>query len=716
MEFPAAAYLGASSVVGCSLLSMPSDNKNRVYGGFSHLEGGSNDGIAPDLLAPNQCSEAVNFTFRDGYARTRPPWTNLVLTYASDTVQTNIAGKFQGAVMYPSEYGLDGFVVSVGGRLFLLTLGLTNVWTEITPNLTVVVTAQFTVPAGGSQVFVNVTTESVFTVGQTIFIDSGQYTVAAKFTDQIQVTYVSSAANATVATGTLVLDSGSNNIIDYQTNVPTDDSIYLFPAENYIIVCGGQHSTVFFDGSRARLAGIGEIPPGVLGIYAWGRIWMALSDRRRFIAGDLIRESSGTPALGFVDAILKTTENTFLNGGGAFAVPNNAGPITSMMIQAILDTSLGTGPVLVGTTNSVVSVNAPVDRTTWQNLTYPIQTMALVDYGPAGPCATAAVNGDIWFRSPVDIRSFIIGRRDSTTLWGNTPMSHEVSDILRQDTDSLIQFASIAFFDNKLFTTASPARTPNGIVHRGLVCVNYDLISTMNNKTAPAWEGVLTGLNILKVLKGNIGGRERCFMFVQAEDGVTIELWEMQKTGSYDLFTSVSNGVTSIAQVPIQSSLDTALYPFDDISTLDALETCEIFLDEIVDDVTLVIKYSPDEYPNWFTWATVNICVNRSQCTLQAPIGGVCQVFQQNAMGYAARIMLPRPDDSMCNVLSGKPSNWGYEFSFRIEGTGHFRLKTFRPHALIKSDKMTGDCQAAATCVTVPACEDSFFTYNSHGS
>jgi len=695
---------------------MASDNVNRVYGGFSHLEGGSNDGVAPDLLATNQCSEAVNFTFRDGYARTRPSWSNLVLTYANSTVQTNIAGKFQGAVIYPSEYGLNGFVVSVSGRLFLLTLGTTNTWTEITPNLTVIVTAQFTVPAGGSQVLVNVTTESVFTVGQTIFMDAGQYTVATLYTDQIQVTCVSGAAHGTVASGILVLDSGGNNIIDYQTNVPTDDSIYLFPAENYIIVCGGQHSTAIFDGSRTRLAGIGELPPGSLGIYAWGRIWMVLPDLRRFIAGDLIYSSSGTPAFGFVDSILKTTENTFLNGGGAFAVPNNAGPITSMMIQSVLDTSLGVGPVLVGTTNSVVSVNAPVDRTTWQNLTYPIQTMALVDYGPVGARAPSGVNGDVWYRSQADIRSFIIARRDSTTLWGNTPLSHEVSDILKQDTPELIRFNSSAFFDNKWFSTCSPIRTQNGIVHRGLVCVNFDLISTMNNKSSAAWEGVLTGLNIYQILKGNIGGKERCFMFAQGQDGVTIELWEMQKRGPYDQFTSVSGGVTSIAQVPIKSALDTALYVFDDISTLDALETCEIFLDEIVDNITLVIKYAPDEYPNWFTWATVNVCVNRTQCSIAGPIGGVCQVFQQNAAGYAARIMLPRPDDSVCNPLSGKPSNWGYEFQFRIEGTGHFRVKTFRPHALKKSDKMTGDCQGSATCVTVPACGDSFFTYNAHGN
>jgi hypothetical protein len=384
------------------------------------------------------------------------------------------------------------------------------------------------------------------------------------------------------------------------------------------------------------------------------------------------------------------------------------------MILNELDTSLGIGPVLVGTTNSVVSVNAPVDRTTWQNLTYPIETMSLVDYGPIGPRAQCQVNGDIWYRSSQDIRSFIVARRD-INVWGNTPMSHEVADVLNHDTESLLPFASMAFFDNKLFTTVAPMRTANGIVHQGLLVINYDLLSSMQGKASSAWEGTNTGLNILQVLKGNIGGKERCFMFVQGDDGSTIELWEIQKRGFYDNFTTLSSGQTSIARTSIQSYLETGLYMFDSASELDTLDTCEIFLDEIVDTVTLAIKYAPDEYPNWFDWATITVCANKTQCSVQAPIGNSCSVWKPNATGYAARIMLPKPSDDACNPLSGRPSTWGYEFSFRIEMTGHCRIKLFRPHALKKSDKISGDCPAEVVCNTVQSCGESLFTYDSHG-
>ena len=689
-------------------------NPNRVYGGFSHLEGGVNGGIAPDLLPDNQCSFASNYTFRDGFAKVRPSWSNLVLTFANDSVQTNIQGKFQGATVYPSVSGVNGFVVSVGGRLFLLQLGITNVWTEITPQLSVVITAQFTVPAMGNQVLANVTTDTVFTVGENLIIDSGLYTVLAVFTDEISITYNGSAANATVAFGTAVLDGSGSQIIDYETNPATLDSVYLFPAENYVIGLAGQNSPIIFDGSKSRLAGIGEIPPGNVGIYAWGRIWISLPDNKRFVAGDLVYSSSGSAQFGFVDAILKMTENTFLNGGGAFAVPNNSGPITCMMIQSTLDTSLGIGPVLVGTTNSIVSVNAPVDRTTWQNLTYPIQTLSLVDYGPIGPRFQASVNGDIWFRTLADIRSFIVARRDITT-WGNTPMSHEVDSILAGDTQSLLQFGSCVFFDNKQFFTVSPQRTANGIIHQGLVSINFDLISSMNSKTAPAWEGLSTGLNILQILKGNFNGNERCFMFVQGDDGVTIELWEVNKKGAYDTFTTVSMGQTNIARSAIPTVMETALYTFDTASQLDKLDTAELFLDQIVDEITLVIKYKPDEYPNWFTWTTISICANKTQCTFQGPVGGNCSVWKPDGAGYAARIMLPRPDDSQCNPLSNRPSTWGFEFQFRIEGTGSFRMRMFRPHALKTSEKMTGDCPTEAVCTTVQACGDELFTYDAHG-
>lgn len=686
-----------------------------LFDGFSSLVSGMNGGNDPSLIDPAQVFSARDFTFRDGFAKTRPPFSNLLLSFDTTSTETLFNSRFQGAMFYQAEFGTSGFVVSCSGRLFRIQLGVTNDVTEITPSVTVVTTADFTVPAPAASVVVSVNVESPISVGDTVIIDSGSYTVTNRAVQQLTLTYVAGAANATALAGNSVLDASGDIITFDQTNPATLDMVYIFPAENYAIALAEQHSPVIYDGVSARLAGIQEIPPGVVGIYAWGRIWIALPNRRQFVAGDIVYGPSGTAPLAYRDAILKFTENTFLNEGGFFAVPNNAGPITGMQILATQDTSLGMGPLLVGTTNSVFSVNAPVDRTIWKNLTYPIQTVSLIDYGPTGPRNGTSVNGDWWFRSLDGIRSFLVARRD-IQVWGNTPQSQEITPILNFDSADMLYFGSHVFFDNKLFATVSPKRTDSGIVHQGLAVINFDEISNLQGKTPPAWEGALSGLEILQVLKGRVDGVERAFAF--ALNGTTIELWEILKDaqGYYDEYRTVSNGLTTITRTAIEPWLESRSCDFQTPATPKLLNMAELYLDELVDEVQVIIKFRPDQYPSWITWATLNFCANVTQCSVTASSGFTCNVWKTRLRQYAARVLLPEPSES-CNTLAGIPLNIGHEFQFRLEGTGHFRVRRFRAHAIPQPQESAGTCPSSPECKTFEACETQWFgEFDSHGT
>lgn len=685
----------------------------RVFAGFSTLLGGMNGGVSASLIGTDQCAFARDFTFRDGFIKTRAPFANRLLTFDNATTQANFSGIFQGASVYNTAFGGNGFVVSRAGKLFFINVDNNFVITEITPRLTIQVTVQFTVPAGGAQVLVTFNGTATLAVGNVLVIDSGSYTIAAISGDQFLLTYSAGAAHATVAVGTQVL-IGSTPVVEFDANPSNYDLIYLFQAEKYVIVLGGQHKTIIYDGSTSRLAGVGELPPAVFGIYVWGRIWLSLNDNRSFIAGDIVYGQSGTAQERFLDAILKTTENDFLNEGGNFSVPQNAGPITSMIALATQDTSLGIGNLLVGTTNMMFSVNTPVDRTTWKNLTYPIQTISLIDYGPVSPRGISSINGDVWYRSIDGIRSFQVVRRNFGQP-GNVPISREMSKILDADDPALLIYGSSILFDNRFYTTVSPYRDSSGAVaHKGVAVVNFDSISSIRNQFPPAWEGVYTGLNILQLVKGQFSGQERAFAFVL--NGTAVELWEIMRNGYYDQFTQVSGPNTSITRVSIQPQMETRSEDFGQPAVLKKLHTAELYLDDIVDTISLVIKFRPDQYPVWTTWATVNLCTTVSQCTVQAPVGTNCVTWKPNAKGYAARILLPRPDDSVCNLFSQKPTNLCYEMQFRLELTGHCRIRKFVPHALLQTDKMDGDCPPAeATCITVQNCELPVFDYSSHG-
>lgn len=706
---------------------MPEQHNDRVTDGFSVLDGGMNDGIAASLIAPNQVAFASDVSFRGGYAKTRGAFTNLLLAFDSTVTQTNFAGVFQGACAFQSQFGDTGFIISRGGRLFFLKLGLTNVISEITPS-SPVVTAQLPggtlglsfvvppLPVGlppgiPYQVIIYVSDSTPFSASQGIVIAGGNYLVASVGDGYIVALFAGGATPGTqVPIGISIVDDTTNSpIYSTKTNPASYDFVYLFQAEIYTVALAGQNKPVIFDGATARTAGPGEIPPGIFGIYLWGRIWVALPNRRNFIAGDLVGSSSGSPSLAYVDSILKVTENNFLNGGGAFSSPANKGPLTAFSELAILDTSLGTGNLLAGTTRCSFSVNTPVDRTTWQNLTYPIQTIAALDPGPVGPRFTANSNSDLWWRSRDGIRSFKSARREIQED-GNTPQSQEIRNLLYKDDKSLLFYGSSILFDNRLLFTVSPYRDPNGVAHRGIAALNLDTVSNLRQKLPPEWEGVYTGLNVLQLVALETDDQERGFVF--ALNGTAVELWELDSPANYDTFISADG--TTVTRTAIQPVIETRAFNCSDGDQLKQLLTASIYLSGLVDNVTLVIKYRPDQHPNWTTWATVNLCANVSQCSIiPADPAGTCRVWKQNKAQYAAKVILPQPE-GLNNPITSRPMSWGYEHQIRIEATGKFVLRAFKIECEPQSQATSGIVKDK-TCQTVSGCDTPIFSYNAHG-
>lgn len=688
-----------------------SADPTRAYGGFSVLNGGLDSGSASSLLATNQYSLGINLTNRGDFVVTRPPWEQKILTIDQVT-SSRFTGKYQGVEWYDGENGESGWIVARGGKLFKITMPLNgiNTVTEITPVLLIQTTNDFTVPAPAATVMVDVTDEAPFATGDTIIIDSGTYTVTNRFTHALLLTYVGGAANAVALSGNAVYDSFGVQVKLYETHSPDYDFVFIFQAENYAIICRNQYKTVFYDGTTSRLAGPGEIPPCLFGAYGWGRIWFVLDNRRFYGAGDLVFGPSGTPSLGFRDAILKVTENDFLNEGGFFGIPSDMGPITSMQFLATQDTSLGIGPLLVGTTNGVFSNQAPVDRTTWKNLTYPIQTISLLDYGPVGPRFVMSVNGDMMYRSLDGARSFIVARRNFPSP-GNTPLSFEVSPFFDEDTHLLLFFGSGMLFDNRVLWTVSPARKTLGITHAGIVSLNLDLVSSLQRKDPLSWESLWSGLNILQLAKARIDNEERGFMF--AERNGELVLWEILRDGFYDVSASQSGFDRTLNRTAIQQVLITRSDAHGDPTELKNLYSAEIYVDELVDNVSIKVEWRPDQYPAFTEWATVGLCATVSQCTLSG--GATCTVFTPTKTGYAARIMLPQPPEA-CSQ-NGFPIRNGFEFEYRLTITGHCRFRRFKPHAKRMTMEMEGSGGCAETqCMRLTDCGQDLYSYSSYGS
>lgn len=681
-------------------------------------------GNSPLIIQQNQVAMMVNCTTRGGFLATRPIVSGEPLTYPDDgTTHTRLdSGVFQGACWYDADDPeATGIIIARGGRQFRIAfVNNSRSVQEITAQIAVTVVQDFTVPGVGLNVTVFFSETDELIVGLGVKIDTGLYTVISidGASDSAVLSYSGGAAHANVPRGTSVYHQ-DGKVIFYEDLNADGQFSFLFQAENYIIVCQASASNVslplIFDGSTMRrslgdAADPPELPAGFCGAYVNGRIWLAMANRRNYIGCDLVGSSSGTASKSFIDAILKSSQNTFINEGGAFSIPANAGKICGINATVVIDTSLGQGPVSVYCQKSVFTNSAPPDSATWKDLTYPIQTVAAIDFGAVGPRAIVNVNQDTWFRSPDGQRSFIIGRRDLGTGWGNTPMSNEIGPILDRDQKDLLLWVSSALFNNRLLTTCSPKITPQGIVFQALSVMNYDEVSGMRGKTNPAWEGVWTGLDIFQILTGKVDDVERCFLIVRGTSGET-EVWELHydKDGINDYRIVPVQGGTRVVSSQIECLVDFRAMTFAQPKDSKKLESLQWFYDEIFDTVTWSVSYRPDMYPAFIPWHSVTVCQDTNACDQ------TCGTATDKQPGYNPYQCTPLPPDTC--LANGRPANYFYHVQPRIQWRGHARITWVQLQAMMAETEPLPDACVTAPCLTVRACDasSSFLGYSSRG-
>ena len=485
-------------------------------------------------------------------------------------------------------------------------------------------------------------------------------------------------------------------------NSPFRDKAWFEQAEDFLIVQDNESNPFIYDGAILRRVDpigddpgdVREVPVGNAMVYANGRLWVTRPNGKSFVAGNIVYGEDGTSAYNGRDAVLKFTENQFLNGGGEFAVPFNAGKIRAMRAIANIDTSLGQGPIQVFTERGVFSVNAPFDRTTWQNLKYPIQTVSLLGGGAPSHEGTILVNGDIWFRSPEGIRSFQIARRDFNA-WVNTPLSTEMTDVIANDDRNLLDHASAVLFDNRYLVVASPFRVADhGICWRGVIALDFHNVSGITVRTAPVYDGIWTGLNILQLVP--LG--DRCFLFVLNASN-KIELWELSLADAFD------NGSTRIA-----AYIDTARYGFGDTGwSRKNLSTGDLWMSDVNGLVNFTVQFRPDNHPCYLTWHSFSVDARNKTC----PTAN-CQVPASLHSQYRTRKRLPLPDDS-CNARDNMPFRSGYEFQARIAWVGHARIDKLRLIAHTPDEDTLPYCEPSEATDTdgINCCDASLYDYSS---
>jgi hypothetical protein len=610
----------------------------RYTDGTVTFEGGIDTGVMPSEIDKNQVAFAINSSFREGFVSPRPGYVQ-------------------------KDYSI---CLTVTADNDIVTADQTNVtadgWSEdcYGPD-----------EIGG-----------VFQCALPYIADNGRTYILALISGEVWL--YDTQLNTFINLSTTPDLKNASNLLDG----------WMVQAENFVVIQDGYSKPLIFNGATLRRADDNEIKCGRVMAYVNGRIWYALPDGFSFRATDIVY-GDGTRA-----SVLKETENTFLNEGGDFAVPSDSGGITAMAVPGDPDTSLGQGPLLVFTPRYVFSVQAPVNRDTWKNLTYPIQAISLLTSGALGARSAITVNGDVFYRAVDGIRSFIIARR-SFTDWGNTPISGEIVNIVENDQTDLLWSGSAVVFDNRLLMTTQPVYDNDGVYHRALGVLDFDLVTSMRKKMPPAWAGIWTGLKILQIVKTENVYGDQCWIFARGQNG-KIQLWEVTKGGKFDVNLSGSK--------EIQWLFQTRAYNFELPFGLKRLDSGDIFIDQLEGDVNFEAKYKPDQYPGWIEWADWAECARVNLCGFPSS----CLPITNYQPQYRPKMRLPTPSDNVCNSTISTPTRNLFEVQMQLLIIGYCRIKSIRVHAYDVQEQVVGDCRPTLVpCSILESCDLNQFFYSS---
>jgi len=517
---------------------------------------------------------------------------------------------------------------------------------------------------------INVVTGNPTSLNQYIFCQQGGTTSIGTIFATVNVSSIGFqlSSGAAVQAGQLLLAQAAvggtvQNYYDYffVTAVQTQQGT----TTNYVQLQNQTGVTGSVIPANTAIVPIPELPVGTIGVYGLGRNWMSLPDGKSYIAGDLVGSSSGTNVsptnYRFVDAILKVSQNQFLAGGQvngtglAFVVPGAGEKIRAMQFTAQLDTSIGQGPLQIFTDDTVFSNAAPADATTWAKLTSPIQTEGLIGSGAISQYAIAQTNGDLFFRlSDGGVQSMLMARLDFNK-WGNTPISIEVSPIIRDDNASLLPFTSMTTFDNRLLMTCKFVEYSRGVCGQSIVSLNFDPISNLSGKAPAIWEGEWTGINVLQFVTGFFNDTKQCYAICLSDDGTEIQLYRILTDSESKLESNYDSFAWSFESPMMVVDQPSGQRPYK------RLLSGEFSLTQIQSDINYTVYYRSDQNPNWTYWYS-----------------SVIKYQGESDPGYRRRVSLGSPSGTVYDPSNNSPLREGFNFQVKVLFSAPCMLTNFK--------------------------------------
>jgi hypothetical protein len=430
-------------------------------------------------------------------------------------------------------------------------------------------------------------------------------------------------------------------------NNPSIPLVWMQETDGHIVIQDNQSAAIIYNGVTARRSDRekNEVPIGRMMAYGNGRLWVATDNEIR--AGNIKTDRAGSELI--------FTETQYLNGGGAFYFPRK---ISGLRFMPTADTSTGYGSLMVFGNDNVDTLHAEISsRDLWAD--YPnFVTTALPGIGAVSHTAIAQVNQDLFFRASDNTIRTLRQARAEINAPGNAPISNEVSRILDSETESVMDNASAIYFDGRVLFTCSPRIGPRGqIVYGGILSLDASMLSSMQGRTPPAYDGEWYGIRVAKLISGVFGGQRRAFAVSVDDDGYS-RLWEIMRQEQNDVsFRGLS---------PTRCAIETRKYTFESKRQLKRLMYLELFLSGIQGAGTVQVYFRSDSHAQWIKWDEYTYSANMTTPEVSGKSLAVHPQFR-TAVGTFSP---PEPTSDITRYSL----NVGYTFQIRVVWTGSLQV------------------------------------------
>ena len=601
--------------------------------------GGMDSNNSPQLLPLNAVAKAVNVTFRGGKPTNRPGFSQAALSEGiGGALDTFSNGFFQGGFLYSESRKnkdsslivvSDGYVIKINlstlvvDRIYPRTsAGIDNTSARLDPiskcyftraekyliiqdgvNTPLIWDGDFLYESGVGPAGSTGLISELHNIGPGTIMSYGQGRL-----------FVVNSARTKIYAGDLVYGGSSSQTL-ITSGVSIGSSPYTYEittasahglAVNDVISISGHSSEAIADGT-------------------WSVKTVATSTTFTI---DLNTASSGVGGyvtkanLGADSDLLKFSELTYLNEGGALQPATFLGNITGLSFVPIQDVGTGQGDLLVFCDRGIVSISVAVPRVSWKS-TPGFQRIALTGIGCASNESLASANGDIFYRASDGLRSYRNARAEFG-VYGQVPVSTEMNYILNNDSQSYLEYVSSIAFDNRLIFTCSPKidyanssflttgkRRP--VTFGGLVAFDFVSVTGSGARRSPAYDGVWTGLDVIQLFTGSVANATKAYAVnLDYLNSGLIGLWEISKALDHDI---VSGGGIS----PIQAIIETRALSLATPLEQKRLIRADLWISDLSGDVDFSVYWRPDEYPCWREWHTFSRCATVDNCVVGTP-------------------------------------------------------------------------------------------------